>query len=81
MTPGFRAVVNRREGQGRNLFRRIRRIRRSAALTEKASLGNTTNRDCNLRLIVSQQVGYVFLSISNGCLHAVCCYIVSAIMG
>jgi len=32
MTPAFQAVVNRLEGQGRNLFRRIRRMRRSAAI-------------------------------------------------
>jgi len=32
MTPGFQAAVSRLEGQRRNLFRRIRRIRRSAAI-------------------------------------------------
>jgi len=32
MTPGFRAAISRLEGQRRNLFRRIQRIRRSAAM-------------------------------------------------
>jgi len=32
MTPGFQTSVSRLEGQWRNLFRRIRRIRRSAAI-------------------------------------------------
>ena len=32
MTPAFQAVVTRLEGQRRNLFRRIHRIRRSAAI-------------------------------------------------
>jgi len=32
MTPGFQAAISRLEGQWRNLFRRIRRIRRSAAI-------------------------------------------------
>jgi len=32
MTPGFQAAISRLEGQWRNLFRRIRRIRRSATI-------------------------------------------------
>jgi len=32
MTPGFQAAVSWLEGQWQNLFRRIRRIRRSAAI-------------------------------------------------
>jgi len=35
MTPGFQAAISRLEGQWRNLFRRIRRIRRSAAIYMK----------------------------------------------
>jgi len=32
MTPAFQAAISRLEGQWRNLFRRIHRIRRSAAI-------------------------------------------------
>jgi len=32
MTPGFQVAVSRLEGQWRNLFRRIHRIQRSAAI-------------------------------------------------
>jgi len=32
MTPGFQAAISRLEGQWRNLFQKIRRIRRSAAI-------------------------------------------------
>jgi len=32
MTPGLQAAISRLEGQWRNLFRRIRRIRRLAAI-------------------------------------------------
>ena len=34
MTPGFQVAISRPEGQWRNLFRRIRRIRRSAAILD-----------------------------------------------
>jgi len=33
MTPDFQAAISRLEDQWRNLFRRIRRIRRSAAIS------------------------------------------------
>jgi len=59
MTPGFQAAISRLEGQWRNLFRRIRRIRRSAAILcffpglsltgifRHASLGNAAGAaDC-----------------------------------
>jgi hypothetical protein len=34
MTPGFQVTISRPEGQWRNLFRRIRRIPRSAAILD-----------------------------------------------
>jgi len=36
MTPGLQAAISRLEGQWRNLFRRIQRIRRSAAIDDTA---------------------------------------------